>query len=121
MKHFPLSFHKQAKPVHAATALAYQKSNDAFWQMYDKIVANPKKLDTATLRGYAEELGLDLAKFDAVMGDEKQQDALIASDMAEARKVKVRGTPTVLINGLKLSPRNMPDYKTRIDKLLKKG
>jgi hypothetical protein len=38
--------------------------------------------------------------------------------MAEARKCGVRGTPTVMINGLKLASRNISDYKSRIDSLL---
>ncbi|MCK4658599.1 MAG: thioredoxin domain-containing protein [Phycisphaerae bacterium] len=123
-KHFPLSFHKQAKPAHAAMQLAAQKSNDAFWQMHDKILANRKDLAVTTLRKYAEQIGLDLQKFDEVMGDAAQIDALLAADMAEAKKCKVRGTPTVLINGLKLANRNPKGYKDRIDQILaakKKG
>ena len=44
--------------------------------------------------------------------------------MSKARKCKVRGTPTVLVNGLKQSPRTIDAYKARIDKILadkKKG
>ena len=41
-KNFPLSFHKKAKPVHAACAIAAKTSNEAFWKVHDKIIANPK-------------------------------------------------------------------------------
>lgn len=118
-KHFPLSFHKKAKPAHASCALAQrEKGTEGFWQMHDKIVANPKKLEVSDLRGYAEELGLNLAEFDRVMASTEEIDKLLAADLTEARKCKVRGTPTVFINGLKLKPRNLPDYKQRIDAIL---
>jgi protein-disulfide isomerase len=119
-KHFPLAFHKKAKPVHALAAIAFkEKGNEGFWAVYDKVVANPRKLDPPTLRGYAEEIGLDLAKFDAVLADEEAMTALVTPDVTEGKKIGVRGTPTVLINGLKLSPRKEPNYKERIEKLLK--
>jgi hypothetical protein len=59
-----------------------------------------------------------MAEFDRVMGSPDEIDKLLAADLTEARKCKVRGTPTVFINGLKLKPRNLPDYKKRIDAIL---
>jgi protein-disulfide isomerase len=121
-KHFPLSFHKKAKPVHAACALAQkEKGVEGFWQMHDMIIAAPKKLEVADMRGYAEKMGLNMAEFDRVMASTEEIDKLLAPDLVEARKCKVRGTPSVFINGLKLSPRNMPDYKKRIDAILAGG
>ncbi len=125
-KHYPLSFHKKAKPASAAAIFAQrQKGNDAFWEMHDKIIAGgTKKLDVPILRSYAEEMGLDLAGFDAVMASSAEIDKLLKPDMDEAKKCKVRGTPTVLVNGLKQSPRTPEAYKARIDKILadkKKG
>ena len=119
-KHFPLGFHKQAKPAHAATEFArIEGGDDAFWKMHDMIVAKPKALAVSDLRGYAETLGLDLEKFDALMADPAQIDELLKKDMAEARKCKVSGTPTILINGLKLANRKIDGYKARIDEILK--
>ncbi len=125
-KHYPLSFHKKAKPASAAAIFAQkQKGNDAFWEMHDKIFkGGTKKLDVPILRTYAEEMGLDLAGFDAVMADAAKIDELLKPDMDEAKKCKVRGTPTVLVNGLKQKPRSIEAYKARIDKILadkKKG
>ena len=125
-KHYPLSFHKKAKPASAAAIFAQkQKGNDAFWEMHDKIIAGgTKKLDVPILRTYAEEMGLDLAGFDAVMASPAEIDKLLKPDMDEAKKCKVRGTPTVLVNGLKQSLRTPEAYKARIDKILadkKKG
>ena len=118
-KHFPLGFHKKARPAHAAAELARMEGGaDGFWKMHDMIMAEPKKLEVSVLRRYAESLGLDIAKFDEVMGDEKKIDALLSADMAEGKKCKVRGTPTVFINGLKMANREIGSYKARINQIL---
>lgn len=120
-KHRPLAFHKQAKPAHAVAQLAMEQGgSELFWKMYDKIIGNPKALEIKDLRGYAEALNLDLARFDAVMADPKKIDQLLKLDLDEAAKCKVNATPTVMINGLKLSgDRSIESYKARIDGLLK--
>ena len=121
-KHYPLGFHKQAKPAHAAVELAkLEGGNEAFWKMHDMIMANPKKLEIADLRGYAESLDLDLAKFDEIVSDQKKIDQLLEVDLAEAKKCKVTGTPTVMINGLKLAGRSIQAYDTRIEQILEKS
>lgn len=119
-KHRPLGFHRQAKPAHAAAQLAMEQGgSELFWKMHDKIIGNPKALEIKDLRGYAEALNLDLARFDAVMADPKKMDELLKLDLDEAAKCKVNATPTVMINGLKLFDRSIESYKARIDGLLK--
>ncbi len=120
-KHFPLGFHKKAKPAAAATVLARQEQgDDGFWKMHDMIMAGgAKKLEVTDLRGYAEQMGLDLTAFDALMTNEAAQDKLLEADMEEAKKCGVRGTPTILINGLKLADRSIEGYKARVDAILK--
>jgi protein-disulfide isomerase len=119
-KHFPLRFHKKAKPAHAACALAGQLGgNEMFWKVHDLIMANPKKLDVPDLRKHFETAGLDLNKFDEVMADEAKIDALVMVDQPVAKKCGVRGTPSVYINGLKLADRKPEGYKARIDEVLK--
>jgi len=119
-KHYPLKFHKKAKPAHAAAELAKLGGGEKkFWKIHDMIMNKPKDLEIADLRGYAQTLGMDLARFDKVVADEKQIDELLKADMAEARKCKVTGTPTILINGLKMTARGINDYKARINQILK--
>ncbi|MCP4250257.1 MAG: DsbA family protein [bacterium] len=111
----------KARPSHAAMVWAQkQKGDEAYWKMHDLIHAGgTKKLGTADLRGYAEQIGLDLAAFDAMMADQKQVDELSLIDTPKARNYKVTGTPAIFINGLKLSPRTFESYKARIDQILK--
>ncbi len=59
IKHFPLSIHKKARPVHATCALAREERGmEGYWRMHDMILAAPNKLEVADMRGYAEKLGL---------------------------------------------------------------
>ena len=132
-KHFPLSFHAKAKPIHAVTELARRELGDGgFWQMHDMIIdadrkgivpstdpKDPTTFDYSVLRGYAERLGMNLDQFDAVVGNKGRMDAMMAPDMAEGRRCGVRGTPTVMINGLKLTDRSIAGYKAQIDQILK--
>ncbi len=121
-KHFPLGSHKKARPVHAAAQLAHiQGDSELFWKMHDMIMAEPKKVDISDLREHAESLNMDLVKFDEYLADESKIDGLLRADITEAQKCKVRGTPTVFINGLKLADRSINGYKARIDKILAKS
>lgn len=121
-KHHPLAFHKEAKPAHAAAELAkLQGGNEMFWKMHDMIAAEPKHLHVEDLRGYAEKLEMNLELFDDVMADSKQIDELLKTDMDDAKKYKVTKTPTIMINGLKMTGRNLSNYRARIQEELKKA
>jgi protein-disulfide isomerase len=120
-KHYPIRTHKQAKPAHAAAELAKLKGGpEAFWKFHDMIMANPKKLEIADLRVYAESLDLDMAKFDEAVSDEKRIDELLGADVSEAKKCKVTGTPTILINGLKMTGRSVQEYEKRVNQIIAK-
>lgn len=97
-KHFPLSFHKQAEPASVAAMAAHQQGK--FWEFADKCFANQKALTPENFKVWAEELGLDVAKFDAYIAGGAGS-ALVARDMAEGRTAGLRGTPTIYINGRK--------------------
>jgi len=118
-KHYPLKFHKNAPAVHAATELALrQRGVDAFWMMHQMIMDAPKELDIAQLREYAVGLELNMDMFDKTMASEATINELLKADKAEAGKCNVSGTPTILINGLKLTDRSIEGYKARIDGIL---
>ena len=102
----------------AAELARGEKGGDGFWKMHDMIMSEPKKLDVSVLRGYAEVLGLDMGRFDEVMGDEGKIDLLIGGDFGLAKKCNVRGTPTVFINGVKMANRDIGTYKVRIKQIL---
>jgi protein-disulfide isomerase len=98
-KNFPLNFHKQAE-IAAEAALA-AGAQGKFWEMHDKIFANQKKISAEILKGYAQELNLDMNKFNEDL-DTHSYKKTIDEDMKLAKGAGVRGTPTFFINGKKL-------------------
>ena len=118
-KHLPLvSIHSHA--MDASVAAEAARNQGKFWEYHDKLFANQKQLGPDDLRRYAQELGLDLARFD----QDRQNPELktkVLDDMAEATQLGVRSTPTFFING-RLVSGAMPfeTFSTIIDEELAK-
>ena len=96
----PLRIHKDAPFAHRASVAAQQQGK--FWEFHDKLFANPRELKVEKYREYAQELGLDLERFDQDMLDLANK-KLIDDDKAEARTLGVTGTPGFFVNGRFLS------------------
>lgn len=103
-KHWPLKRHPRARPAALAAVAAQQQGK--FWAMHDRLFANAKALDDPDLEGHADGLGLDTERFRRDLAS-AQVAARVDADTAEARRLKLRGTPAFLING-----RRMTDHKT---------
>jgi protein-disulfide isomerase len=93
-KQFPLSFHPQAMPSAKASLAAGRQGK--FVEMHDKLFANQRELSEANYEKWAQELGLDLAKFKKDYADPAIEQQ-VKDEMAEGQKSGVRGTPTVFI------------------------
>ena len=118
-KHFPLGFHRSAKPAAIASLAAHRQGK--FWEMHEKMFANQKALTEANFKAWAEELGLDVAKFEADLKDPALA-AQVDADMAQGSKVGVRGTPATFINGRLVSgAQPYPAFKAIVDEELKKS
>ena len=121
IKHFPLSFHKQAKKA-ALYSLAAERQGK-FLEMYHKIMENYRNLKTNEdiPRQYAQEMGLDMSKFDKDM----QDPALEARIDKEMNQMKQSGMPRMsvpkfLINGKEpQGKRDFANYSAIIDAELK--
>ena len=94
--HMPLPFHNNAAA--AARAARAAQNQGKFWEMHEKLFNNQRQLDIDSLYQFAEELGLDMVRFDRDM-DSDQTDAFIAQGMKDAEKFGISGTPSFLING----------------------
>ena len=113
-KQNPLSFHKDAKPAAAASLAAHEQGK--FWEMHDKLFANQKALKKADLEKYAGELGLDMEKYKAALGDKAIGD-FVDQNRAMANAVGATGTPAFFINGTPLKgAQPFPKFKEAIDK-----
>ena len=96
-KHYPLSFHGNAKRA-AIASVAAQRQNK-FWEYHDLLFANQRALDDANLRRYAQSLGLDLAAYDAAILDAATI-GFVDSETQHAKQAGVRGTPSFFVNGV---------------------
>ena len=118
-KHLPLvSIHSHA--MDASVAAEAARNQGKFWEYHDKLFANQKQLEPENLRRYAQELGMDLARFDRDRQDPTLKTRVL-DDMAEATQLGVRSTPTFFING-RLVSGAMPfeTFATIIDEELAK-
>lgn len=107
MKHFPMNpacnkymagydKHPNACNAHKASYCAGVQGK--FWDMHDKLYANQPKLDPEANRKAAEELGLDLAKYDACLTGPAAQ-AKFNKDIEAAYSAGIYGAPRTYING----------------------
>ena len=118
-KHMPLtSIHKNA--MGAALAAEAARSQGKFWEFHDKLFANQSKLEVTDLKRYAQELGLDQARFEKDMVDLEKKKR-VEDDMAEARALGVTGTPGFFVNGHFLNgAKPFDEFATVIDAELKR-
>jgi len=95
-RHLPLNdVHPHAQM--AAEAAEAAGAQGRFWDMHDTLIAHQDALRAVDLVGYAEELGLDVARF----WDELRRRVhapRVAEDVASADASGVSGTPTFFIN-----------------------
>jgi protein-disulfide isomerase len=99
-RHFPLEqIHPYA--LQASYAAECAGDEDKFWAMHDKLFANQNALTQANLIAYGKELGLDEAKFSACINSDEKQ-ALIDADMTDGEDAGIQGTPTFMVNNVKI-------------------
>jgi len=99
-KQFPLtSIHRFAQGAALASLAAERQGK--FWEMHDLLFANSRALDEASLKKYAGDLGLDVARFEQDLKDPELAKNL-EKDVQEGLRVGVNGTPSFFINGIRV-------------------
>jgi protein-disulfide isomerase len=98
---YPLPMHQNA-PNAAAAALAAGKQNK-FWAYHDKLFEHQDKLGPADLIQYAQELHLDLPRFQADMEGARVR---VAKERSIGEKMEIDGTPAFFINGRRYNDAN---------------
>ena len=104
VKHFPLNSHRFAFPA-AMGALA-ANNQGKFWEFHQTLLKNYNALNDEKILSIAREMKLDMARYN---GDSKSPGnrALILEDISDGRKIGVRGTPSVFINGKSVNSRDL--------------
>ena len=116
-KNFPLNTHQFARKA-AAAALAAGKQGK-FWELHDRLFQNYNRLNDQVVQEQAQQLGLDMQKFEKDMND-PQIAQMINQDLQDGAKAGVRGTPTIYVNGALLRNTNLEGFQAAIDKELEK-
>jgi protein-disulfide isomerase len=99
-KDFPLPMHRNSGKAAEAARCAGEQGR--FWDFHDVLFENTQRLEPAQLKEYARRLELDGARFDQCL-DRGEQAAAVRSDLAQAQRLGLSGTPSLFINGRFLS------------------
>jgi protein-disulfide isomerase len=95
-KHFPLSFHADARP--AALAAECARVQGRFWQMHDVLWAGQPLLSSSDLAADASGAGLELGAWQSCLSSSEAA-ARVDADIALGEQMGVRATPTFALNG----------------------
>jgi len=90
-RNFPIpELHPYA--VHAAMAAEVAAAQDKFWEMHDVLFENQRALQDPELVAYAQQIGLDTAKFEQDFGKDEYFEK-INEDYKSGIRCRVQGTP----------------------------
>jgi protein-disulfide isomerase len=119
-KHLPLSIHPLAQSAAQAAEAAGQQGK--FFEFHDLLFTNQNVWSkmtnpTITFNKYAEDLELDLEKFNRHIKSTLLRDK-VRKDAREAIANQVTGTPTFFLNGVKVQVTSFEDFYTQIEHAL---
>jgi protein-disulfide isomerase len=114
-KQFPLNIHQYSRQAAAASLVA--QSQGKFWELHDRMFQNFTKINDESLRGWAKDVGLNLAQYDEAIQSGKYEPA-VQKDIADGAAAKVLGTPTLFINGKRVHDRSFEGFKKAIQEEL---
>jgi len=99
-RHFPVITAQSPKAAEASECASEQ---GAFWTYHDYLFEEASQgLGVPALKEYATAVNLDSAAFDQCLDSDKYEDVVETDEMA-ALTAGARGTPTVLVNGQRVT------------------
>ena len=113
-RHFPLQRHTWARTAARFAACGQHQSNESFWSLHDFLFEHQQELTPQNiekkLTDYTKGLkNLDQVKLRACLGDGKV-DTLIDRDVEFGSQNGVNGTPTLYLNGQRISDARNPEH-----------
>lgn len=117
-RYFPLPGHPNSMTAAIAVEAAAQQG--AYEPMYQKMFqtqtqwSHQQQDQSAVFRGYAEDLGLDLAAYDAAVADPSTRER-VQLDVADGQALGVAGTPSFYLDGQPLQPDSLEDFTAAVD------
>lgn len=117
-RYFPLPGHRNSMNAAVAVeAAAQQGQYEAMYQrMYETQAQWGESAEdkSAVFRGFAEDLGLDMAAFDAAVADPATQER-VELDVADGEALGVGGTPTFYLDGEVLNPESLEEFRAEVE------
>lgn len=113
---FPLSQHAEA--LKAAEAAEAAREQGKYWEYIHILLRNQSALTVDKLKGYATELSLDRTRFDNALDSGKFSES-VQRDVEDGMKLGINGTPTIFINGRRVSAKSYEDLKASVNAVLK--
>lgn len=116
-RYFPLVSHPNSGQAALAVEAAAQQGK--FEQMSAKLFETQdewhglQESQAPLFRTFAQELGLDLAAFDAAVADDKTKER-IRRDIADGTALGVTSTPTFFLDGEKLTLSTRQDFRQKL-------
>ena len=117
-RYFPLPGHRNSMPAAVAVEAAAQQG--AYESMYQKMFETQTEWSHTTedrspvFRAYAEELGLDMAAYDAAVADPATRDR-VELDVADGTALGVAGTPTFYLDGEPLTVNSLEEFTAAVE------
>jgi protein-disulfide isomerase len=116
-KDLPLPSHALARPAHEAARCAGAQGR--YWPYHDRLFAAQPAFERDDLIRYAGDVGLDRAVFTTCL-DGRRFASAVEADVAQARSLGIRSTPTFLINGRPLvGAHPVETFRSAIDDALR--
>ena len=112
---FPLNQHTEA--LKAAEAAEAAREQGRYWEYVQVLLRNQSALGVEKLKSYATEVGLDRTRFDSGLDSGKFAE-LVQRDVDEGMKLGLKATPTLFLNGRRVSVKSYEDLKAQVDALL---
>jgi protein-disulfide isomerase len=113
---FPLSQHREA--FKAAEAAEAAREQGKYWEYVHALMQNQSALGIEKLKSLAGELGLDRARFDSALDSGKFTE-MVQRDIDDGIKLRLKGTPSLFINGRRVSAKSYEDLKASVDAAFK--
>lgn len=117
-RYFPLPGHRNS--MNAAVAVEAAAQQGAYEPMYQRMFETQTEWgesaeDKSTVfRGFAEDLDLDMAAYDAAVADPATQQR-VQQDVADGAALGVSGTPTFFLDGQVLDPESLEEFRAAVD------
>jgi len=113
---FPLSQHTDA--FKAAEAAEAAREQGKYWEYVSVLLQNQSSLNIEKLKNFATQLGLDRTRFDAAL-DSRKFAEMVQTDLDDGIRLGLKGTPSLFINGRRMTAKSYEELKESVDAALK--